>query len=100
MKDDQCIYVIFAKLGSAYYVFVSIFHSIGEPLRASCTTPSLESFCDSLIKEKDKLLHLGVPSTIGTSKKDLVSQQKLKYKHPKKQHPRINKKNNCPKPSQ
>jgi hypothetical protein len=28
MKDDQCIYVILAKLGSAYFVFVSTFYAL------------------------------------------------------------------------
>jgi hypothetical protein len=54
MKDDRCIYVILAKLGSAYYTFVSTFHSTKETLGDSYTSPSLESFCDSLIKEKYK----------------------------------------------
>jgi hypothetical protein len=74
MKDDQCIYVILAKLGSAYSIFVSTFHSTREALGDSYTPPSLESFCDSLIREKDKLLHLGVINIAGTSNKALVAQ--------------------------
>jgi hypothetical protein len=34
MKDDQCIYVILANLGSAYFIFVSTFHSTREALGA------------------------------------------------------------------
>jgi hypothetical protein len=48
MKDDHCIYAIFAKLGSAYSIFVYTFHSTREVLGDSYITPSLESFCDSL----------------------------------------------------
>jgi hypothetical protein len=55
---------------------------------------------DSFIREQDKLLHLGVKNTIGTSNKALVAQQKNKSKHPKKQHPHNNKQNKGPKPSQ
>jgi hypothetical protein len=73
-KDDQCIYVILAKLGSAYFVFVSTFHSTREALGVAYKPPSLEYFCDSLIREKDKLLHLGVISIVGTSNKALVAQ--------------------------
>jgi hypothetical protein len=83
----QCIYVILAKLGSAYYVFVSTFYATREALGGSYQAPTLESFCDSLIREKDKLLQLGVINTTGTSNKALVAQQKDKTKHPKKQHP-------------
>jgi hypothetical protein len=53
-----------------------------------------------LIREQDKLLHLGVINTVGTSNKALVAQQKDKSKHPKKQHPHNNKQNKGPKPSQ
>jgi len=52
--------------------------------------PSFEAFCDSLIREQDKLLHLGVINTAYTSNKALVAQQKYKTKHPKKQHPHSN----------
>jgi hypothetical protein len=50
MKDEQCLYAILAKLGSAYYVFVSTFHSTEKALGASYTAPSLEFFCDSMIR--------------------------------------------------
>jgi hypothetical protein len=32
LKEDRCIYVIIAKLGSAYSVFVSTFYAIRETL--------------------------------------------------------------------
>jgi len=75
-KDDQLIWVILSKLGSAYSIFVYTFHSTREVLGATYTPPDLESFCDSLIREKDKILHLGVINTIGTSNKALMAQQK------------------------
>jgi hypothetical protein len=74
MKDDRCIDVIITKLGSAYYVFVSTFHFSKEALEATYKPLSLESFCDSLIKERDNLLHFGVISTRGTSNKSFVAQ--------------------------
>ena len=68
---------------------------------ASYQEPSLESFCDSLIREQDKLIHLGIINNADTSGKALLSQQKEKSKPPKKQNFRNNKPNNKgPKPSQ
>ena len=68
---------------------------------ASYQEPSLESFCDSLIREQDKLIHLGIINNADTSRKALLSQQKEKFKPPKKQNFRNNKPNNKgPKPSQ
>jgi hypothetical protein len=100
LKEDRCIYVILAKLGSAYYVFVSTFYATREALGSAYKQPSLESFCDALIREQDKLVQLGLISTTGTSNKSLVVQQKDKSKNPKKQHPRHNnKQNKGPKPS-
>jgi hypothetical protein len=49
--------------------------------------PSLEDFCDSLIREQDNLLHTGVINTTSTSNKSLVAQPKDKANNPKKQHP-------------
>jgi hypothetical protein len=62
--------------------------------------PSFDAFYDSLIREQDKLLHLGFISIVGTSKEALVAQQKQGPKHPKKQYPSNNKQNKSPKPSQ
>ena len=47
--------------------------------------PSLESFCDSLIREQDKLIHLGIISNADTSGKALLSQKKENSKPSKKQ---------------
>jgi hypothetical protein len=100
LDEERCIYIILAKLGSAYYIFVSTFYATREALGTSYKNPSLESFCDALIREKDNLVQLGVVNTAGTSNKALVSQQKDKSKNPKKQHPHHNnKKNKGPKPS-
>jgi hypothetical protein len=84
LKEDRCIYVILAKLGSAYSVFVSTCYATREALGSACKEPSLESFCDALIREQDKLVQLGLISTTGTSNKALVAQQKDKSKNPKK----------------
>ena len=62
--------------------------------------PSLEFFCDSLIIEQDKLIHLGIINNADTYGKALLSQQKEKSKHPKKQNFRNNNLNKGPKPSQ
>ena len=51
--EDQCLYVI---LGSASYVFVYTFYATREALGSAYKKPSLQSFCDTLIQEKDKLL--------------------------------------------
>jgi hypothetical protein len=72
-----------------------------EALGKAYQKPTIESFCDALIREKDNLVELGVFNTAGTSNKALVTQQKDKPKNPKKQHPRHNnKKNKGPKPTQ
>jgi len=73
-KDDKFRYAIISKLGSAYSIFVSTFHSIREALWVAYTPPSLETFCDYWIREKYKFVHLGVINTIGIFKKVLVSQ--------------------------
>ena len=70
-------------------------------IAASYVEPSLESFCDSLIREQDKLIHLGIINNADTSGKALLSQQKEKSKPPKKHNFHNNKQNNKgPKPSQ
>jgi hypothetical protein len=86
MEEERCIYLILYKLGSAYFVFVSTFYAMREALGKAYKKPTLESFCVSLIREKDKLVQLGVINTTGTSNKALVAQQKDKPKNPKKQH--------------
>ena len=74
-EDKQCIYHILSKLGPAYFVFVSTFYSMKEPLDpTSYIEPSLESFHDSLIREQDKLIHLGMIRNADTSGKSLLAQ--------------------------
>jgi len=48
--------------------------------------PSFEAICESLVRKKDKLLHLGVIFTIGTCTKSLVAQWKNKSKCFKKKN--------------
>ena len=68
---------------------------------ASYQEPSIKSFYDSLIREQDKLIHLGIINNADTSRKALLSQQKENSKPPKKHNFRNNKPNNKgPKPSQ
>jgi hypothetical protein len=74
MNGDQCVYVIQVKLGTAYFVFVSTFYATIKALGDSYIEPSLKSFCDSLIREKDKRLHLRVINTAGISNKALMAQ--------------------------
>ena len=76
---------ILSKIRPEYYVFVSIFHSIRDSF-LDWKIPSLDSFSESLIKEKDKLIRMGV---IKTSKdQDLLvtnsSKEKSKWKSKKK----------------
>jgi hypothetical protein len=92
IDKDRCIYLILYKLGSAYFVFVSTFYAMQEALRTTYQKPTLENFCDALIRENYKLVQLGVIITTGTSNKTLVVRQKDKPKNPKKQHPRHNNK--------
>jgi hypothetical protein len=92
MEEDRCIYLILSKLGSAYSMFVSTFYAMQEAIGRAYQKPTLEKFCDALIREKYKLVQLGVINTVGTSNKALVIHQKDKPKNPKKQHPLHNKK--------
>jgi hypothetical protein len=100
MDEESCIYIILSKLCSAYFVFVSTFYSIKEALGTTYQKPTLESFCDALIREQDKLVQLGVINTAGTSNKSLVIHQKYKPNNPKKKHHRHNnKQHKGPKPT-
>jgi transposase InsO family protein len=101
IDEDRCIYLILSKLGSAYSMFVYTFYAMQEALGTTYVKPTLENFCDALIREKDKLVQLGVINTVGTSNKALVVHHKDKPKNSKKQHPRHNnKKYKGPKPTQ
>ena len=46
---------------------------------ASYQEPSLESFCDSLIRDQHKFIHLGIIKNVDTSRKALLSQQQKKF---------------------
>ena len=73
--DKQCIYHILSKVGPADFVFVSIFYSMKESLNEnSYQEPTLESFCDSLIREQNKFIHPGIINNVDTSGKSLLSQ--------------------------
>ena len=61
-KDEQNVFSLLRKLGSEYYVFVSIFHSKRESV-PDWKVLSLYSFFESLIKEQDKLIRMGVIKT-------------------------------------
>jgi hypothetical protein len=82
-------------------VFVSKFYAMKEAIGTTYQKPTLESFCDALIREQDKLVQLGVINTAGTSNKALVVHQKDKPINPKKQHTHHNnKQHKGPKPTQ
>ena len=90
-EDGSLIYCILAKLGPAYSVFVFAFHSTREAIISLGTTyknPSFDAFCDSLIREQEKLLHLGLITSGNASKKALAAQQQSYQKNPKKQYPK------------
>ena len=62
----------------AYFVFVSTFYSMKELLTAaSYQEPSLESFCDSLIREQDKFIHLGITMQMHLGKPYCPNRQKV-----------------------
>ena len=67
MEEECCIYLIISKLGSAYSMFVYTFYAMREALGKAYQKPTLESFCDALIRQKDKLVQLGVINTTDTS---------------------------------
>lgn len=76
-EDDGLVYGILAKLGLVYFVFVSTFHSTKEALLSAGSkykAPSFDALCDSLIREQEKLLHLGLIKSANTSNKALVAQ--------------------------
>jgi hypothetical protein len=56
LDDEYCIYIILSKIGSAYFVFLSTFYATREALETIYKNPSLESFCDALIREQNKLV--------------------------------------------
>ena len=75
-EDGSLSYSILTKLGPAYSVFVSTFHSTREAFISQgkdYKSPSFDAFFDSLIREQEKILHLGLLSTGNSSKKALVA---------------------------
>jgi hypothetical protein len=68
---------------SAYYVFVSTFYVTIESLGSAYKQPSLESFCDDLIREKYNLVQIGLIISSGTSNKSLVVQQNINPRIPR-----------------
>ena len=77
-EDKQCIYHILFKLGSVYSVFVSTFYSMKESLDpTSYQEPTLESFCDLLIRKHHKLIYLGVISNAYTFGKSLLAEREF-----------------------
>lgn len=99
-EDSSLLYSILAKLGPTYSMFVSTFHSTREAIISHggpYKPPTFDAFCDSLIREKEKLLHLGLINTASTATKALVAQQPHRpknNKNPKKLHPKKNTQNN------
>ena len=61
-KDEHNVLSILSKLGPGYFVYVSMFHSKWE-IFPDWKLPSLDSFFESLIKEKNKLIRMGVIQT-------------------------------------
>ena len=61
-KDEKNVLSILNKPNPEYFVFVSIFHSKRDCF-LDWKLPSLNSFSESLIKEKEKLIRMGVIKT-------------------------------------
>ena len=75
-QEEPLIYGILVKLHPAYSIFVSTFHSTRQVLIFVGTkykAPSLDDFYDSLIREQQNLLHLGLIKTTNSSNKVLVA---------------------------
>ena len=86
-EDGSLIYSILTKLGLAYSVFVSTFHSTREAFiyqGQDYKSPSFDAFCDFLIREQEKLLYLALLNLGNSSKKSLATQQQPNSKNPKK----------------
>ena len=93
-KDgDGLIYGIISKLGPVYSIFVSTFHSTIEDLISTSATykyPSFNALCESLIREQNNLLHLGLIKSASTSNKSLIVQHRQGSKNINNQHPKKN----------
>ena len=82
--DDQLILSILSKLGPDYSVFVSTFHAT-RLVVPKWKMPSLNSFLDSLTKEQDKLIHMGVLNSSKGKDHALLVQGSKKFKSKEKQ---------------
>ena len=72
-------------------MFVPTFHSIKEDFISqgiAYKSPSFYDFYDSLIRDLEKSLHIGLISTTISSNKALVVQWPKGPKNPKKKHPK------------
>ena len=78
-EDGNLIYCIITKLEPPYFVFVSTFHSTREAFISQgqvYKSPSFDAFCDSLIREQEKLFHIGLLNSENSSQIALAAQQK------------------------
>ena len=81
---DQLIISILSKLGPSYSVFVSTFHAT-RLVVPKWKMPSLNNFLDSLTKDKDKLIHMGVLNSSNGKDHALLVQGSNKFKSKEKQ---------------
>jgi hypothetical protein len=58
-KEEQLILSILSKLGPEYSVFISSFHTTRISMGKYWKIPSMDDFIESLIHEKNKLIHMG-----------------------------------------
>ena len=75
--EEPLIYDILAKLPLAYSVFVSTFHYTREAhinVGTLYKAPSLHTFSDSLVREQEKTVHLGLIKTGNSGNKALIAQ--------------------------
>ena len=81
---DQLILSILSKLGPDYSVFVSTFHATRLVI-PKWKMPYLNYFIDSLTKEQDKLIHMGVLNYSKEKDHSLLVQGSKKFKSKEKQ---------------
>ena len=82
--DDQLILSILSKLGPDYSVFVSTFNATRLAV-PKWKMPSLNSFIDSMTKEKYKLIHMCVLNSSKVKYYSLLVQVKNNVKSKEKQ---------------
>ena len=81
--DDQLILSIISKVGPDYSIFVSTFHAT-RLVVPKWKMASLNSFIDSLTKDKDKLIHMGVLNYSKGKYQALLVQGRKKFKSKEK----------------